>query len=39
MAFLCDELYEWTEKRREYRNGYKPRMLKTRMGWLPVIVL
>jgi len=31
-AFLGAEVYRRSEDRRGYRNGYKPRVLKTRVG-------
>ncbi len=31
-------LYERTERRRGYRNGHKPRRLKTRVGTLQLVV-
>lgn len=37
-AFLNAEPYVRTKKRRGYRNGYKPRMLKTRVGRLELMV-
>lgn len=37
-AFLNAERYDRTEKRRGYRNGYKPRTLKTRVGRLELMV-
>ena len=36
--FLGAESYERTETRRGYRNGYKPRTLKTRVGTLELAV-
>lgn len=37
-AFLNAEPYTRTEERRGYRNGYKPRTLKTRVGRLDLMV-
>lgn len=37
-AFLHAEPYTRTESRRGYRNGYKPRVLKTRVGRLELMV-
>ena len=37
-AFLGAESYQRSEKRRGYRNGYKPRVLKTRVGALELQV-
>jgi len=37
-AFLKAEPYTRTEERRGYRNGYKPRTLKTRIGRLELMV-
>jgi len=37
-AFLNAEPYSRTEERRGYRNGYKPRVLKTRVGRLELMV-
>jgi transposase-like protein len=37
-AYLNAGPYERTEIRRGYRNGYKPRMLKTRVGTLELMV-
>ena len=37
-AFLNAEPYTRTEERRGYRNGYKPRVLKTRVGRLELMV-
>jgi putative transposase len=37
-AFLNAEPYDRTEGRRGYRNGYKPRTLKTRVGQLELLV-
>lgn len=37
-AFLNAEPYDRTEERRGYRNGYKPRVLKTRVGRLELMV-
>jgi putative transposase len=37
-AFLGAEAYERTAGRRGYRNGYKPRTLKTRVGTLDLMV-
>lgn len=37
-AFLNAEPYTRTEERRGYRNGYKPRTLKTRVGRLKLMV-
>ena len=37
-AFLGAEAYERTEGRAGYRNGYKPRQLKTRVGTLELLV-
>jgi putative transposase len=37
-AFLGAEWHERTEGRRGYRNGYKPRQLKTRVGTLELLV-
>ena len=36
-AFLNAEPYCRTEERRGYRNGYKPRVLKTRVGRLELM--
>lgn len=36
--FLEAEPYERTRERRRYRNGYKPRLLKTRVGTLELLV-
>jgi transposase-like protein len=36
--FLEAEPYERTRERRGYRNGYKPRLLKTRVGTLELLV-
>jgi len=36
--FLQAEPYERTQERRGYRNGYKPRLLKTRVGTLELLV-
>ena len=36
--FLGAESHERTEDRRGYRNGYKPRQLKTRVGTLELLV-
>lgn len=36
--FLQAEPYERTRERRGYRNGYKPRLLKTRVGTLELLV-
>ena len=36
--FLNAEPYSWTEKRRGYRNRYKPRALMTRVGRLEIMV-
>ncbi len=35
-GFPVAETYEWTVERRAWRDGYKPRMLKTRVGKLEV---
>ncbi len=35
---LQAHLYERTEKRRGYRNGHKPRRLKTRVGTLELLI-
>ncbi len=35
---LQAEAYQRTDKRRGYRNGYKPRGLKTRVGKLELLV-
>ena len=35
---LQAETYQRTEERRGYRNGYKPRGLKTRVGKLELLV-
>ena len=35
---LQAEAYQRTEERRGYRNGYKPRGLKTRVGKLELLV-
>ena len=37
-SFLNAETYERTEKRKGYRNGYKPRILKTRVGRIELMV-
>ena len=37
-AFLNAEPYRRTEERRGYRNGYKPRVFKTRVGRLELMV-
>ena len=37
-AFLGAEAYERTPKRRGYRNGFKPRTLKTRVGTIDLLV-
>jgi putative transposase len=37
-SFLAAESYERTPGRRGYRNGYKPRLLKTRVGELELLV-
>lgn len=37
-AFLGAETYERSERRTGYRNGYKPRELKTRVGTLELLV-
>ena len=37
-AFLQAEPYTRTEERRGYRNGYKPRTLKTRVGQLELMI-
>ena len=37
-AFLNAEPYTRTEERRGYRNGYKPRTLKTRVGQLELMI-
>jgi transposase-like protein len=37
-AFLNAEPYTRTQERRGYRNGYKPRVLKTRVGRLELMV-
>jgi transposase-like protein len=37
-SFLNAERYTRTEERRGYRNGYKPRTLKTRVGRLELMV-
>jgi transposase-like protein len=37
-AFLNAEPYSRTDERRGYRNGYKPRVLKTRVGRLELMV-
>lgn len=37
-AFLNAEPYTRTDERRGYRNGYKPRTLKTRVGQLELMV-
>ena len=31
---LCAQLYERTQERRGYANGYKPKAVDTRIGWL-----
>lgn len=36
--FLQAEPYERTQERRGYRNGYKPRLLKTRVGTIELLV-
>lgn len=37
-SFLHADPYDRTEKRRGYRNGYKPRILNTRVGRLELMV-
>jgi transposase-like protein len=37
-SFLGADNYERTSERRGYRNGYKPRLLKTRVGELELLV-
>ena len=37
-AFLNAETYERTDNRKGYRNGYKPRTLKTRVGRIELMV-
>ena len=37
-VFLQAEPYTRTDDRRGYRNGYKPRVLKTRVGQLELLV-
>lgn len=37
-SFLAADSYERTSERRGYRNGYKPRLLKTRVGELELLV-
>jgi len=37
-TFLNAETYERTDKRKGYRNGYKPRTLKTRVGRIELMV-
>jgi len=37
--FLQADKYQKAEKRCGYRNGYKPRRLKTRVGTLELLVL
>ena len=37
-TFLQAESYERTDKRTDYRNGYKPRTLYTRVGTLELMV-
>ncbi len=37
-SFLGAENYERTSERRGYRNGYKPRLLKVRVGELELLV-
>lgn len=37
-SFLGAESYERTSERRGHRNGYKPRLLKTRVGELELLV-
>ncbi len=37
-SFLGADNYERTSERRGYRNGYKPRLLKTRVGELALLV-
>ena len=37
-TFIQAESYERTDKRRGYRNGYKPRTLNTRVGTLELMV-
>jgi putative transposase len=37
-SFLQADNYERTNERRGYRNGYKPRLLKTRVGELELMV-
>ena len=37
-AFLGAEVYERTAERRGYRNGFKPRTLKTRVGTMELLV-
>lgn len=36
--FLQAQPYERTQERRGYRNGYKPRLLKTRVGTMELLV-
>lgn len=37
-AFLCAESHERTDERAGYRNGFKPRLLRTRVGELNLLV-
>ena len=37
-SFLDADTYERTENRKGYRNGYKPRKLKTRVGRIELMV-
>ena len=37
-AFLDTATYEKTERRKDYRNGYMPRTLKTRVGHIELMV-
>ena len=37
-SFLNAETYERTDKRKGYRNGYKPRALKTRVGRIELML-
>ena len=37
-VFLNADTYERTDKRKDYRNGYKPRTLKTRVGRIELMV-
>ena len=37
-VFLNADTYERTDKSKDYRNGYKPRTLKTRVGRIELMV-